>query len=417
MDTTPKQWKTIVEEVVREAKQIPLWGTPPPFAWDSFNNTLKERLGATDFEAQIVRTDWVAPGAWREGMGIKPIVLSVESLPLQGRCFWVLSEEEMRENSLKLLSSTSNLSDHTKESPLAFLKGFYRYLSLHALDALALTNSFPGLRFTLSSDENVPNTPMLTMQVAIICKGIKTFAKILVPNQTLASFREFFRTVGRPPLTQEMASRIDVSIAVVIGSAKLKSTAWKSIHVGDFLVLDNCQYNPSKKSGKACLMLDAKPLASCSIKQGRLHVEDRHSYEEEIMEPENPSDEPEEDFSSFDESDENDQQFDEEEFQEDFDETQHEEDVEEEAESLSEEVEAGHEAPALGREIPITLSVEVTRLRMGLDKVLALQPGNIIDLSVSVEQGVTLLVGGKAVARGELIQLGEALGVKITELG
>ncbi len=80
-------------------------------------------------------------------------------------------------------------------------------------------------------------------------------------------------------------------------------------------------------------------------------------------------------------------------------------------------METVHEPVALTKHLPITLCVEVARLKMSLDKVLALQPGNILELHVLPEQGVTLTASGKAVARGELVQLGNVLGVKITELG
>jgi flagellar motor switch protein FliN/FliY len=73
--------------------------------------------------------------------------------------------------------------------------------------------------------------------------------------------------------------------------------------------------------------------------------------------------------------------------------------------------------PHLSKEIPIHLCVEIARIKMSLDKVLALKPGNLIELLVSPQQGVTITANGKAVARGELLLLGEALGVKITELG
>jgi flagellar motor switch protein FliN len=63
--------------------------------------------------------------------------------------------------------------------------------------------------------------------------------------------------------------------------------------------------------------------------------------------------------------------------------------------------------------VPLTLVVEIGRLQMPLDKLLQLQPGNVLELPIHPEEGVYLVLNGKKVAKGELIKLGELLGVKI----
>lgn len=66
--------------------------------------------------------------------------------------------------------------------------------------------------------------------------------------------------------------------------------------------------------------------------------------------------------------------------------------------------------------IPLTLSVEITRLSISLEKLLELQPGNILSTHVSPESGVKLCLAGRPIAKGELMNLGDAIGVKITEI-
>ena len=67
--------------------------------------------------------------------------------------------------------------------------------------------------------------------------------------------------------------------------------------------------------------------------------------------------------------------------------------------------------------IPLTLTVEVARVKMDLARLLSLQPGNLLELALRPEQGVSLVVGGKKVATGELVKIGEILGVKILNIG
>ena len=54
---------------------------------------------------------------------------------------------------------------------------------------------------------------------------------------------------------------------------------------------------------------------------------------------------------------------------------------------------------------------------MSLEKLLTLKPGNVLTLTVHPDMDVSLVANGQKVARGQLIQIGEVIGVKIIELG
>lgn len=71
-------------------------------------------------------------------------------------------------------------------------------------------------------------------------------------------------------------------------------------------------------------------------------------------------------------------------------------------------------APA---DIPVVLKVELDRLRMTADRLLNLRPGNFLTLQRTLEQEVDLVVNGEKIGRGELIRIGDVIGVRITELG
>lgn len=47
---------------------------------------------------------------------------------------------------------------------------------------------------------------------------------------------------------------------------------------------------------------------------------------------------------------------------------------------------------------------------------LSLRPGNLLQLPISLEQGVRLTLNSQVIARGELMQIGDVLGVKISEI-
>ena len=76
------------------------------------------------------------------------------------------------------------------------------------------------------------------------------------------------------------------------------------------------------------------------------------------------------------------------------------------------------EAESVGiKETPMFITVELARLRMTLEKLMQLAPGNFLELPIQSDQGMVLTVNGQKIGKAELVYLGENLGVRITELG
>lgn len=73
--------------------------------------------------------------------------------------------------------------------------------------------------------------------------------------------------------------------------------------------------------------------------------------------------------------------------------------------------------PISPQQVPILVTIEIGRLHIPLNELLALEKGNMLDLGVRPEDGVNLIVNGKSVGKAELIKIGGILGVRILELG
>lgn len=67
-------------------------------------------------------------------------------------------------------------------------------------------------------------------------------------------------------------------------------------------------------------------------------------------------------------------------------------------------------------DIEIPISVEVGRAQMNLEDVLRLVPGSVIALDKKAEEPVDLRVNGKLVARGEVVLVDDAYGLRITQI-
>jgi len=73
--------------------------------------------------------------------------------------------------------------------------------------------------------------------------------------------------------------------------------------------------------------------------------------------------------------------------------------------------------PITPGEIPVTIVIEAGSVQMTMDQLLQLEPGNLLELNIRPESGVDLTINGKIVGKGELIKLGETLGVRVLKLG
>ena len=67
-------------------------------------------------------------------------------------------------------------------------------------------------------------------------------------------------------------------------------------------------------------------------------------------------------------------------------------------------------------DVEIPISVEVGRAQMSLDEVLRLVPGSVVTLDKKAEEPVDLRVNGKLVARGEVVLVDDAYGLRITQI-
>ncbi|MGE3953700.1 MAG: FliM/FliN family flagellar motor switch protein [Parachlamydiales bacterium] len=67
--------------------------------------------------------------------------------------------------------------------------------------------------------------------------------------------------------------------------------------------------------------------------------------------------------------------------------------------------------------LPVTLKVELGKIELTADKLLALSPGNLLELATHPNDPIYLTLNGKRVAKGELMMMGETLGIRLLELG
>lgn len=73
--------------------------------------------------------------------------------------------------------------------------------------------------------------------------------------------------------------------------------------------------------------------------------------------------------------------------------------------------------PLAPENIPVTLVVELGQIQLTMDQLLHLSPGNLLDVNISPNNSINLTINGKIVAKGELIRVGELIGVRVLKIG
>lgn len=119
-----------------------------------------------------------------------------------------------------------------------------------------------------------------------------------------------------------------------------------------------------------------------------------------------------EDWGIDDEDDGDDEEYEGQEYQEGYGEEEQPEEEEEEP-PADDNLE---QAEVLLGDIPMVLIVELGRVQLTADEVVRLRPGQLIELGRSPVDPVDLVVNGKLVAKGELVEIEGSLGVKLLSL-
>ena len=66
--------------------------------------------------------------------------------------------------------------------------------------------------------------------------------------------------------------------------------------------------------------------------------------------------------------------------------------------------------------VQVALVAQVGSVQLTIERLFALRSGDVLQMSEPLDAPVTLLLNGRAIARGELLAVDDQLGVRITQL-
>ncbi|MCB1108249.1 MAG: type III secretion system cytoplasmic ring protein SctQ [Chlamydiia bacterium] len=353
---------------------IPMWGNAPAFPWKDAGQLLGQLL-KSEVKLNAGIGEWKEGSALVAGLGENPTAISLELSPLKEPLFLVMPKSDVEKLTTSLMGERGpGLKDPSIST------AFFQYALLEMLSQMADLRPLGDLVPQLADHTFEPGRGY-ALDVAIEREGQTLWLRLICPEDFHKAFKTHFANQKIDLFNHPMADKVQVALTFEIGETTLSAAKWKSVGLGDFVILDRCSYDPNTAKGSMIVSCAGGPLFQARAKEGELKILDyAYTFEETAMNDD------EEDLM----------------------------DIEEESPPPTH---TEHQDLISADNVPLQIIVEVGRVHMPLSKVLGLKPGNVLDLSMRPEEGVTLTVSGKAIAKGQLLAVGDVLGVKITDVG
>jgi len=472
----PYEWLKTIPKSLIDKEEIPSLGFPPLFPWDQFNAILAKLFQLENLSIVPAPWEWKEPEFFTKNLGETPEFFCFDIAPLQGNAFLALASSDYQKlTSLFLTKSPDNTFFIEKE----YRKGFWQFLFLEIFSVVKKLEYDKELSPHLV--DNVPlekERPLLMQKLCMTVQEFSCSAHLILSDALRQSWKERF-SARKLSIAVNESSAEKLNFVVAIEAAKTFFTLaeWQTVRPGDFIMLDECSLDPASDKHKVILTLGGKPIFRARLKDGEVKILESPLYQEVTIPMTDTDHDDDDDFETDFETDFESEEFGTEEFSEeelsdlddddhddhedhphedhDDDDHDHEDHDDEETKEFDDEKEieksvvdkeelgkhkpsepakealpqekkskaallSKHEAskaPLSPENIPLTLIVEVGRIQMSVKKLLELSPGNVLELDIHPENGVDLVVNGNLVGKGELLKIGDALGVRILDKG
>lgn len=383
-------WVKNIDQLVAELDKR------PQFNFEAFHLEPVEKVlsDLIDKELHLV----VTPKGWKkkeETFGAHLFLFSIFSATLQASVFFTVEKK-----SIRLLLEDPLLSASNSEILQEITEGYLHYLLLEALAELRKQQELSSISLVVQR-EKIDSADEALFCFEIDCKtqDASIVCNLYVPPSFRTALENHFSTLPFLQLSEASKESIFLDLSIEVGSSLVKKQDLHNLHQGDFLLLDRCLYDPVSKKGSFLLVLKDTPIFRGKVTKEGCKLAEIPVYQE---------------VGKMDENDKEDAFY-----QEDslFDETEQLEPSVETLDELDQQNTTYSPRQSIQLDdLELTVKIELCRIQMNLKSLSELSIGNLLPLDASIDQGVNLVINGRHFARGELLRLGEQLGVRILEL-
>lgn len=464
-EQVPYSWIKQAAPELLEMDDIPLFGKAPQFPWDAFSDYLAKTFEIDSIKVEPGEFKWRAEEELKSDLGDHLVPQHFSIASFEGELCFLLSEQDLTFIMASLL--TKEKAGELEEIDEDFEKGFYRFLGIECINGLSQIEFDKTLTPHLLNKTEMPEGPALSLDVSITLFDHTFIGRLILSPKFRQSWKEHY--ANRKLTTRasrNLLENLTVNIALEIGIVHLEKEDYRALAPGDLILPDIYMLNEEGTSGNVLMKIDGKPAYLAKLADGALEITETSPQEEvratmsEKKQPEEKQEkdlvedfeidlEEEEEQEEDDEEEEDDEDFDigdfdldeEDEDEDEFDldlekeekekkpekgeeekkEKSTEEDKEKEEKPKEEKISAGPVIKAEDLVSPdsatISVSIEIGRLQIPMNKLLDLKQGNMLDLDVKPEDGVDLIVNGHCIGKGEILKVGNTLGIRILDMG
>lgn len=411
----------VIPHELKTADEIPLLGNSPPFPLEEVSKQLAILFDRQDLHIACEIPMWRSSDNLMEGLGDDVTVLNILFPTLKGQVCIVIPKEEI--SVLTALLLTKDIY------PLPIFdtdlnEGFYRFFAGEVLYHLANLSVMKNFSPVITEQATRIREDALCMDLSLQVSEHVVRCRLMISQDFRKSWVAYFshhKEESRSP-SSEVAKKASVILHIKAGETGLSLSEWKQLKLGDILVLDSCSLKGEHFEGRVILVYEDKWVLRAKLKDGTLKIlelplvhevktpmakQKENEFEDELTDidflDESTFDEPQK--SIIEESEETPP-------------TESNEQIVDESIDKAKDVLPSFEREIIPPEkIPLSVVIELGRVSIPVETLLKLEPGNFLEADIYPENGVDLTINGQIVGKGELVRLGEAIGVRILELG
>ncbi len=341
----------------------------PTFPKRECERKLKEKFHLEEMSISIQSRGMLAAADAVLDFGSQVLLQPLLVQPFEvGDCYFITAEQDLQQLMVVVFNDASLASYFYEKDKLL---GFHYYFLAELCKLFQAVSWIPSLSVKLSGDVGFSSRGLQGEfeVVDISCKmdGVYIRFGLLIPAATFASFHQYFEGLHQEFDVKKVNPNLPLSLSVQVGSCLLTQEERSQIVPGSFILLDSCLFDPDTGESGALITVEGKQFFGGRFLSPR-------SGEFKITGFLNLQEEPAADAGTGQSSDP---------------------------------VSSDH----------MKLTAEVIRYTITVDEFLKLSSSSILDLQGShPSRGVHLMINGQKVGRGEIVALGDVLGIRVLEI-
>lgn len=367
MDTqnTPYSFIKKINESFYQKEEMPLIAGFYPLSLDGLKKHLEKSLKIQNLSLSITKQRLLESHEVLEGFSSSPKQISILLSPLADPVLLLIDEKDAQ----KIL----NIAQPEIEFDSPILQStFFTFTLLNTLNYLEEVGFLEGLSPKIIKDTPIPEGYCLDILLEI--QSISIPIRLCLPDLFRKQWNGYFADIAPYQMPEKLQENVEILLSFTLGSTVLSEQQIINVKKGDFIALEKSSFDPKTSKGSFHVMLNNNCLFRAKTTETSVKLLEYVSLDEDIPMPQ-------------------------------------------EENTPEELIKMTPEKPQPIAKVPLTVTVEVAKISMPLSQLKKLQPGNTLPLSISPEEGVALTVNNKVIGRGELVYLGEKLGVRILDWG